>query len=234
MSGRRVDRSADGSGASINDGWGDIREASQAGAPAFRARGLPARPRGPASWMRSAHEELRSEISTSRSRPFLPRSSERADGNRSIRCRSTGRVMVCARSTREGFGQAKPLVVRTQCVPVRMVTRQARFLSFRGPSPHCVSASRHIWWCASATARRRPCRPLSADTVKLPPIGRFRCFQWRLMGFTTWRKPSLVPWRHCCVAPNSPGCSPAARARRLETPAHAPPPPARSMPRFGR
>jgi len=25
---------------------------------------------------------------------------------------------------------------------------------------------------------------------------------------------SLVPWRHCCVAPNCPGCSPAARARR--------------------
>ena len=29
---------------------------------------------------------------------------------------------------------------------------------------------------------------------------------------------------HCCVAPNGPGCSPAARARRRPTPAHAPPP----------
>jgi len=29
-------------------------------------------------------------------------------------------------------------------------------------------------------------------------------------------------WCHCCVAPNSPGCSPAARARRLKHHAHAP------------
>src|SRR6478672_1450896 len=48
-------------------------ERGQAGAPAFRARGLPARPRGPVSWVRSvAHGEVSTEA-TSWSRPFLPR-----------------------------------------------------------------------------------------------------------------------------------------------------------------
>jgi len=54
-------------------GWRRIRGGSHAGAPAFRARGLPARPRGPASWVQSAaHEEI-ARRRTSWSRPFLPR-----------------------------------------------------------------------------------------------------------------------------------------------------------------